>query len=150
MTICCLTVLIATVGCAEKGSLTGVYPAEGTITLDGQPLEGAAINLIPDSTGSDKRGASALSEAGGIFKLSTLKTGDGAFPGTYKVTVTKMVIEDPLTEEEKAESLGGKRVRDVVSVNQLPQKYASTQFTDLTLTIEATKNNNLKLELVSE
>ena len=134
-------------GCGNKSSLSGVYPAQGTITLDGQPLAGASITLVPETLGAESRGASALSDDAGHFQLSTLKANDGAFPGTYKVVVVKKEVENPLTEEEKAKDAQGIKVRDIVAVNKLPKKYESTTTTDLTLTIGASASGNDNLEL---
>ena len=150
--VCVYTVsMFFCLGCGNKGSLSGVYPAQGTVTLDGQPLLNASITLVPETLGTESRGASALSDDKGHFQLSTLKANDGAFPGTYQVIVVKKEVDNPLTDEEKALEAQGKKVRDIVAVNKLPKKYESSATTDLTLTIEASSkgNNSLALELTS-
>ena len=58
---------------------------EGLVTLDGKPLPGATVTFVP--TGGEGRQASSFTEKDGSFRLSTYKTGDGALPGEYKVTV---------------------------------------------------------------
>lgn len=64
-----------------------MIPVEGVVTLDGQPLEGAAVSFVPDQTG---RPAQGETDAAGKFKLSTAAAGQGVVPGKYKVGVSKM------------------------------------------------------------
>lgn len=64
-----------------------MVPVEGVVTLDGQPLEGAAVSFVPDQKG---RPAQGETDAAGKFTLSTAAAGDGVVPGKYKVGVSKM------------------------------------------------------------
>jgi hypothetical protein len=77
----------AAAGC---GGGTKMYPVEGTVTLDGQPLEGAVVTF----TSSDGNAvATGVTSASGKFKL--LSGGqEGAKAGTYKVTVNKTAVKD--------------------------------------------------------
>ena len=83
-----LTSLVAA-GCHRGPDLV---PVNGQVTLDGQPVEGAAVMLHPENGG---RPATGKSDAAGQFALTTLSEGDGALPGKHKVTValTKMLRE---------------------------------------------------------
>jgi hypothetical protein len=75
--------VLAALSCGCQGRPTKV---EGIVTLDGKPVEGATVTFLPkDGSG---RSASGLTGSDGVFHLTTFNTGDGALPGTYKVTVT--------------------------------------------------------------
>lgn len=83
--ICLLSVfaVITAVGCGGGGFV----PVTGTVTLDGKPLEGAAVNFTP-ATAGEGQAAQGQTDASGKFTLSTVG-GIGAVPGNYKVGVSK-------------------------------------------------------------
>src|SRR5436309_14322534 len=87
-------VSVAAIGCG------GAKPVkvEGTVTLDGQAVQGATVIFYPDNGGPQ---ASGLTDADGVFHLTTFNTGDGAIPGTHKVTVTKQKTKDDVTSGVK-------------------------------------------------
>ncbi len=77
-----LALFIMVAGC---GNSEGRVSLRGTVKLDGQPLVNATVRFIAqDSGGKDALGTT---DADGVFRLSTLKPGDGALPGKYKVVV---------------------------------------------------------------
>lgn len=125
---------IASAGCgsgvAEGGQVTGL------VTLDGQPVANAKVTFF--KTG-DNAGVSdsivALTDAEGRYNLSG---GDpsyrGTAPGSYKVTVYKLVPvknavlpEDADPEQIEASGLGK---------NTLPAKTARPHTTTLTATVQ--------------
>src|SRR5438105_15672089 len=69
-------------GCGGNGP----YPVEGVVLLDGQPLEGASITLVPEGPGQPAVGTTA---ADGRFRLST-QAGNGAMRSTYRAILTKI------------------------------------------------------------
>ena len=71
-------------GCSDDG-LGRRYKVSGSITYKGAPVEKGMIMFISDAP--DGRGATGMIEKGS-YTLQTQEPGDGAFPGTYKVTVT--------------------------------------------------------------
>ena len=76
------------VGCSESDSSgrPKTYTASGTVTLNGQPLEGATVNFYPmEGSGS----AIGMTDANGKYTLTTYTSNDGAVPGQYKVSITK-------------------------------------------------------------
>jgi hypothetical protein len=79
-----ITVLMA--GCGGGVSL---HPVNGIVTLDGAPLDGAAVTFLPD-VGTKTLGGMARTGAGGKFTLVGAKGEIGLAPGKYKVTVSKM------------------------------------------------------------
>lgn len=66
----------------------GVRPVKvsGTLTLNGQPVEGATVQFVPVDPGG--RPALGLTKADGGFSLTTIEDQDGALPGQYKVVIT--------------------------------------------------------------
>jgi hypothetical protein len=58
----------------------------GTVTLNGQPVEGAMVQFVPVK--DDGRPATGITNADGGFSLTTVENLDGAMPGTYKVVIT--------------------------------------------------------------
>jgi hypothetical protein len=85
-----LGAMLAT-GCG-RGTGPAVQFVQGTITLDGQLLEGATVALIPVA-GSAGLPAHGLTKLGGAFVLTSSrggKVGVGAVAGDYIVTVKKM------------------------------------------------------------
>jgi hypothetical protein len=76
-----LPFLLVGVGCVGGDKPVKV---EGMVTLDGKPLPEAMIVFNPEGGGSP---ASGVSGSDGSFRLTTFSSGDGAKPGSYKVTV---------------------------------------------------------------
>jgi len=73
------------VGCGPSNPATA--PIDGTVTLDGAPLEGASVTFTPSEGG---RPGSGTTDSSGKFTLTTYEAGDGAVLGQHKVTVVKM------------------------------------------------------------
>ena len=88
-----LFVLVTVVGCGGGGEDIGAVPVEGTVTMDGKPLAGAAVAFVGTTEGT--RAAAGVTDESGKFVLTTVEQGDGAIPGEYKVTVTKTKGEPP-------------------------------------------------------
>jgi hypothetical protein len=75
-------VVLAVSGCGGDGKVR----VNGTVTLDGQPLEGAIVTFLPVEKGQGQI-AHGTTDKDGAFDLTTSRPNDGAFPGEYKVTV---------------------------------------------------------------
>lgn len=110
-------------------------PAAGVITLDGKPLDGAQVVLVPES---GTHGASALSAADGSFRLSAFPPDDGAVPGSYKVMIVKSIVPE-LQEGETAELAYAKLL--------VPKKYTDANTSGLMVDIPDAGKTDIKLEL---
>jgi hypothetical protein len=85
----CWSALIA-LGCSGANS---PVPVKGVVKLDGNPLAGATVTFMP--AGDSGRPATGETDQEGVFRLTSLKKDDGAFPGEYRVVVTKIQAIDP-------------------------------------------------------
>jgi hypothetical protein len=124
-------------GCSGSG-VAGTVPVSGKVTYKGQPVGGATVSFIGEAGGS--RGAVAVSEADGTYKLRTLET-EGALPGKYTVTVTKTESAASTTlptMEEMAKS-SGKPPPEAKEL--LPAKYGDPAQTPLKFEVKAGSNN---------
>lgn len=136
--------LSAAVGCSRSGvaGRPPTHPATGSVSLDGTPVAGATVTLVPQAGG---HAAVAVTDPKGGFRLTTFQSGDGAVAGTYGVSVEKRVAagagagagdeyqppSGPLPPPE----------------NVLPARYASAETSGLTATIESGRPNTVTLDL---
>lgn len=141
------------VGCGEAG-IEGLRSVTGTVTYQGQPVEGAMISFIGEGSA---RPATAVSQAGGKYELFTLDS-KGAFPGKYTVTVVKTdapseaANKDPgidasgrdLSMEQAAASAGKATAapKDLV-----PAKYGAAGTSPLKMEVKDSDDNVLDLKL---
>src|SRR6266849_1144283 len=78
--------ILAGLGCGSKGK---PVKFDGLITYDDEPLGGATVQFSPiDVTRGQP--AVGVTDSKGIFRLTTYAPEDGALPGEYKVTVSKL------------------------------------------------------------
>ncbi|MDB5313076.1 MAG: carboxypeptidase regulatory-like protein [Gemmataceae bacterium] len=68
-------------GCGKENPVK----VSGTVTLKGQPVEGASVQFVPVAGGG--RPAAGTTQTDGGFSLTTFQDKDGALPGEYKVVV---------------------------------------------------------------
>jgi hypothetical protein len=92
----CLIVLFA-LGCGDGKPV----PVQGVVTLDGEPLDGATVTFM--SSGDSMRPATGYTDQAGVFHLTSFKKDDGAFPGEYRVLVTKIKSIDPPPDANSGE-----------------------------------------------
>lgn len=124
------------------------HPVSGTVTLGGQPVEGATVTFLPVDT---KAGMPAVgkSDAAGEYTLTT-QSSSGALVGDYTVKIDKF-------KEEAAASGGGAYSDDAYTKaqeaggsgpppeqkgpeNLLPAKYADPGTSGLKATVSAGSN----------
>ena len=139
--VCCLplTVTLFT-GCSQLKN--GSEPPEvtpvdvsGLITMDGKPLEGAAVYFTPTAGSSpSNQGAVGTTDASGRYQLSSLRGESlepGASPGKYRVLISRMLtpqgtvyIPDPLRPPA-----------DSGALESIPEKYSDHALTELTAVV---------------
>jgi hypothetical protein len=145
--------LITNVGCGGKDKLVKV---EGVLLWKdtNKPVGGAMVEFIPMDEKSSGQPAFARTEPDGSFMLTTKNPDDGAFPGKYKVKVTKpkdtpggegSIPKGPGDKPDmaammkkrwaEAEKNRGKLVQD--PKDAIPARYTSFESTDLIVTVES-------------
>ena len=145
--ICLFIVTAASVGggCSRAG-LEGVVPVTGTVTYNGKPVEGAAVSFSPAGEG---RSASALTTEDGKFSLTTLEAEDGAFPGSYKIGISKSEVVNPISDAERQkqfhENMGRMPLEEHRSL--LPEKFRNPNTSGLTAEVEKSGENNFAFDL---
>ena len=139
-----LSACLLTLGCNNVPDGPRTVPAKGVITLDGEPVEGAAIVFIGPSTS-----AKALSDAKGRFSLNAFEYKSGAEPGVYKMVCTKTIeyTDNSAPNSEEAQHAGesaGAMIKDAFDgrYNNLTE---AAEFT-----IPENGTSDLKLELTSK
>jgi hypothetical protein len=90
-------------------------PVAGTVYIDGQPVKGGHIRVIPNSA----RSAQAMIDKDGKFRLGTFETTDGAVLGEHPIEVVSV------------ESLGPNSKRWLI-----PKKYSSVTTSNKTIVID--------------
>ena len=134
-----LPALIA--GCGP--SLPATRYVNGVVTLDGRPVEGAAVLFSPD----EGRPASGTTNAQGEFELQTFAPGDGAVLGTHKVTVTLKNVSGVSADPDGLSgevAPGGMQVEWVV-----PEHYANPTTSGLTVDVDDDLSLPVPLSLTS-
>jgi hypothetical protein len=114
-----IVLLILFVGCAKTNPY-GTTFVEGTVQLDGVPIEGVNVNFTPIGNGNS---AGGLTNSSGKFRLTTgnAPVGSGVIPDEYKVTFSKIEIEGSnLTLEEYQKQIGSRPPKTTYIV---PKKY---------------------------
>ena len=123
-----------TVGCGSSSQLKGLVPASGVFRFQGEPLEGVVVVLNPISVSTEfPRAAFGVTDASGHFVLRTLQPNDGAYPGEYAVTATK-IVPAPWNPE-------------VEGINILPPKYESPDTSGITATVGPKGTKDIVVEL---
>jgi hypothetical protein len=137
-------VISTTLGCSSAGSnLPKTVPASGVVTLDGKPVDGAQVVLVPPDGAAN--GAFGVTDSSGHFSLRAYEQKDGAIPGEYKVQVSKTI--QVKGEGTKGSLDGGDPVRFEYGV---PAKYTGYKTSGLSVTIPDAGNRDIKLALSSK
>lgn len=120
--------LLAMAGCGRKESGVKV-PEElaavtGVVTMDGQPLAGAAVLFTPgpDTHG---QGAFGVTDADGKYELTHYSNKKGIPPGRYMVVISKYTLADgsPIPE--------GQTAADANASESIPAAYSDANNTQL-------------------
>jgi len=89
----------------------------GTVTFDGEPVEGAVVSFVAQDGPS--RLSAATTDAQGQFSMETTQAGDGVLPGSYAVVISKLTMADGSAVPPDVAPM------DVGAEEQLPEKYSS-------------------------
>lgn len=146
---------LAFTGCGSNE--LGTVKASAALTYQGKPLAEATVTLVPQE--SRTRSAVGITDVSGVVQFTTLAGGDGAIPGSYKVTVTKTsesVAMRPATDFNDIEAMrkaeaerGGAQPRtgNAAPKDLLPAMYKLAESTPLKCDVQASGPNDFKFEL---
>lgn len=148
----CTLLVIQIVGCGggePADDRPDRTPVSGKVTYNGTPVEGAMVTFKPAA--ADGRGATGRTDAEGNYSLGTFEGGDGAIPGSYSVTITKIKVEAAsVTVSEDDPNYDGGASADQEPAepkNELPAKYADATSSALEATIGEEAVTDLNFEL---
>jgi hypothetical protein len=125
LSIGCL--LLACWGCGRSDLGT----VSGTVTLDGQPLEGAQVVFMPQGEGAPSYGQT---DAQGLYSLTHTSGHPGALIGSHTVSIS-------VEEEEEYDASGsdqGSVTEEPDKPNKVPARY--NEDTELTADVQAGDN----------
>jgi len=143
--VCMGAALVASSGCGTGHPTT--VPVSGTVTLDGNPIAGAAVMLVPPQGQGLAKAAHGVTDDQGRFTLGTFETGDGALPGKYGVTVIKKETSGILAGPDGLEA--GIAPGGIKETWIIPQRYSTTETSGLEVEVRSGMEP-LKLELTSK
>lgn len=143
--ICSLFLLT---GCGGDGRPT-LVPIEGSVTLDGQPLDGATIAFIPNTGNTIQRGSKGSSTSGGKFTVGTYANDDGIPVGSYKVTVIKKELVSKLPDDYNSEDPAASR-KPIKYKWITPQSYSIPGESGLTVEITSDGMSPSTIALTSD
>ncbi|OAI54130.1 hypothetical protein AYO47_03510 [Planctomyces sp. SCGC AG-212-M04] len=153
--LCAVCGLALISGCSSGPERPPTYPVSGTVTLKGKPLEGARVVFV--SSAQSGMPASGVTDADGVYHLTTFDSGDGALAGTYGVKVAKYDNWDPDEPAGEAKEISYEEEQKLVFADDekphpvaksiLPKKYDNEGTSGLTHTVtEAPTTFDIKLE----
>jgi len=121
----CALLMLTLAGCPQTTTVDkpDLVPVEGTITLDGEPLEGASVMFGGMSVGQ--------TDANGHYELSYQGTDKGCPAGTHVVVVEKWVMPDGSVYRDTE----GISPLQAGATQQLPLRYADMEHSQLKETV---------------
>lgn len=120
------TACVLLVGCGKK--TTGLVHVSGQVRLDGIPLNGGVICVLP----ANGRPSGGTIDQNGHFTLTCRKDSDGCLPGTHPVEVRPVSLP-PEAHRLPAHSTTSE---NGVSPSRIPPKYHNAETSHLTVTID--------------
>lgn len=138
--------LLMFAGCSgsDSGESLGAS-VSGTVTYNGNPVEGAMVTFRPASEGA--QGAFARTDAEGKYELSSSAAAtSGVVPGEYNVTVTKTEVGESNVASEEDPDYNPYATGQTKPKSVLPKKYADAKTSDLQFTVSGGEND-LPIEL---
>ena len=141
--------LLALVACVGLLSLSGcggnsdLGSVTGTVTIDGEPIDYAAVTFMP----TQGRASIGRTDADGVYKLAYVIGQDGALIGNHKVYVTTRVKKEPAYGQKEGVEKSPIRLNGRKEL--LPKENCDRNYTELTATVES-GNNEINFDLTSK
>ncbi|MDR1925686.1 MAG: carboxypeptidase-like regulatory domain-containing protein [Planctomycetaceae bacterium] len=144
---CCLFILVCVFvfGCGGV-KLVGLVSVRGTVTYNGQPLEGAIVGFSPKNFKSGDRVASGTTNSQGKFELRTI--GElGALPNDYLVTVSKKIIDKENQPTPNNTNQPPPSQRQIKFKSLIPARYDNVKTSGLNFVVGKEGLTDVKIEL---
>jgi len=140
LSTCLLVGFFVFAGCSEPSDET--VAAGGVVQLDGKPVEGVTVSLVPQA-GVLGQGGYGITDAEGKFVLSSSPETIGVMPGTYRVLLQKIRQKDgsPIPADTMAV--------DIAVVNQIPALYSNPDSSPISAVIPSPDGQPMTIELKS-
>lgn len=139
--------LLTAMGCGASDEWAAkrpkVYRAQGTVKLDGKPLDDATVVYHSQS---HELSAQGTTDKDGNFTLTTFDAKDGAVEGKHKVVITKRIYEKRKT---KFDAPGESSVA-LIPKELLPVKYSLPTTTDVEVEVSSKGSNSATIEIGSK
>lgn len=153
-------IIVAGCGSSSSANKLKTYKVTGKVSLSGSAVSGAVITFSPIADG--KPPAAGVSDAQGMYTLTTYDSGDGAPEGEYRVMVYKpsedggtgaapasssAPAHDPTGKQGKsAPPSHGKAAGKPSSGSALPDKYAKSD-TPIKKTVTSSGPQTIDIDL---
>lgn len=154
-----LLIAVSISGCNQSDRPT-IVRASGKVTLNGTPVAGASVSFQPVSGG---RPCGGVTNADGVYEITSYEENDGAAVGEYRVAIIKISGEGAQKPSEAAPaedpSLALSDIADPTETDTpakqpettylVPQKYSDPANSGLTANVPASGSDELNFELSS-
>lgn len=132
-----LSSLLLIAGCGGRSDAPKTVAVTGLVKYQGQPMPNLSVAFIPDQGML----AYGTSDAEGRFELTTSSPGDGAIPGTHKVSINF----DP----DQVPEMPGFPGSENNQKSPIPLKYGDVNTSGLTATVDTdSSKNDFTFELI--
>lgn len=157
LSLCFLVVGLLLTGCGSGGDKVQTNKVKGKVTYNGSPVAGATVTFSPQEKGTPA--ALGITDAQGVYTLTTYDSGDGAAAGLYKVLVYKVSQAEAPASNAPAHDptgaggpsappahSGSKAGQKKASGSLLPEKYAKVDTTPINKNVVG-GDNEINIEL---
>ena len=117
--------IATTIGCSKSETRLSTHKVTGKVVKKGVGVPNATVSFHSKNPPEGFIKPRAISNADGVFNLTTYDSGDGAPVGEYKITVEQW-LNDNL---------------QVGPTNRLPQKFGSPGTSGIKATVASTENS---------
>ncbi len=117
------------VGCGASGG-PGTVPASATVILDGEPIEGVTVTLLPEGSSVKGKGGYGVTDTSGNVTFKSGPETDGVPAGKYRVLFQKLTQADGSPIPPDAMAI------DLETVNAVPAIYNDPDNSPILATVE--------------
>jgi hypothetical protein len=132
----CFVILLSASGCWQPT----MAKVSGTVTWQGKPVSDAIVQFVH----KNRPGAAGRTDAAGRFSLTTLKPGDGAYFGSFRVAIEPFV---PGLDPDPPAAPPRTPPPPLPSRKDIPQVYRSPETSPLSVEVVQGFANQFDFEL---